>query len=490
MIGHLLHDHSVRLVMPEAFLAVTGMAALIYGVVRGDRSTRSVFAFVLAAFAIAAILCLQNSSNRAFDVFNGMAIVDVFGTFVKPILLAASGFALLLSLPYLHATKNLRPEYPVLVLFATLGMMLMVSAHDFMALYVGLELQNLSLYVLAAFRRDDPRSSEAGLKYFVLGALSSGLMLYGISLLYGYGGTTNFALLAERLASATPPLGATVGLVFLAAGFAFKIAAVPFHMWAPDVYEGAPTSVTAFFAAAPKLAAFALLTRLFAQPLASMATQWQPLIILIAVASMLWGSFGGLRQSNLKRLMAYSSIANAGYILVGLAILGQQGEAREAGVQALLISITLYIVTTLGAFGVILSLRRGGRMVEKIEDLASLSKTHRSLSLVMLFFMFSLAGVPPLAGFFGKYILFLAAIKAGLLPLALLGVLTSVVAAYYYLRIVKVMFFDESTEAAIDPVPEFALRIPTAFAAFLLVLFVGYPEPLLNAAKRAAYGLF
>jgi NADH-quinone oxidoreductase subunit N len=381
----------------------------------------------------------------------------------------------------LEQDKIFRFEYPVLIVFATLGMMLMVSAGDWLSLYVGLELQSLTLYVLAAFRRDDMKSSESGLKYFVLGALSSGLILYGISLIYGMTGTTQFAGLAPMM-TGTPPLGVIFGVVFICAALAFKVSAVPFHMWTPDVYEGAPTPVTAFFAAAPKLAALALFTRVLMQPLGGLEHQWGQIVVFIAAASMLLGSFAGLAQSNVKRLLAYSAIANAGYALVGLAVGG------EMGVQALLIYLTIYVFNTLGVFGVVLCLRRRGQMLEQMTDLSGLAKTNPLLAFAMVVFMFSLAGVPPLAGFFGKYFIFLAAVRAHMVPLAVLGVLSSVVAAFYYLRIVKLMYFDEPAQP-VDVPHDFGLRAVLVITTAFMLLFIVWPAPVINAALVAAHSL-
>ena len=371
----------------------------------------------------------------------------------------------------------------MLVLLATLGMMLMVSASDLLALYVGLELQSLSLYVLAAFKRDDARSSEAGLKYFVLGALSSGILLYGISLLYGFAGTTDFVSLAFSLRDQAPTHpGIVVGMVFVCAALAFKVSGVPFHMWAPDVYEGAPTPVTAFFASAPKLAALALLTRFLLEPMSGLTAQWHQVIVFISIASMLWGAFAGLAQTNVKRLLAYSSITTIGYLLVGLVVGG------KSGVQAILIYFTIYALNTLGAFAVLLCLRRGGKAVEAITDFSGLSKTNPVIALAMTVLRFSLAGVPPLAGFFGKYFMFLAAVKAGLLPLAIIGVLSSVVAAFYYLRIIKVMYFDEPV-GALDPLPDWGVKVVLGLSSLAMIGITLAPSPLIEGALRAARGL-
>ena len=364
-------------------------------------------------------------------------------------------------------------------------MMMMISANDLISLYVGLELQSLPLYVLAAMRRDTVKSSEAGLKYFVLGALSSGLLLYGASLLYGFTGTTEFTALAAAFteSSGHPPLGVIFGLVFLLSGLAFKISAVPFHMWTPDVYEGAPTPVTAFFAAAPKIAAMALLVRVLVGPLEPLTDQWTQIIVFMSLASMILGSFAALNQTNIKRLMAYSSIAHVGFALVGLAA----GDVD--GVRGVLIYMTIYLFMTIGAFAIILNMRQHDRMVEDIGDLAGLAKTHPMMAAAMAIFMFSMAGIPPLAGFFGKLYVFLAAVNAGLYLLAIIGVLTSVVGAFYYLRIVKLMYFDESHEPIDRKVGRDNAIILTATAVFILLFFI-YPRPVISAATVASTSLF
>lgn len=468
----------MSLALPEIFLTFTGLLLLIYGVMRGDRSAVAVSTLSVISFAITAAFIVTKPENGL--AFHDMFINDYFGRFIKLALLMASGMTVILSSAYLKNTNITKPEYPVFIMFATIGMMLMVSANDLLSLYVGLELQSLTLYILATFRRDDVKSSEAGIKYFVLGALSSCILLYGISLIYGYAGTTNFVALAEAI---KPETSAIFGLVFVCSAFAFKISAAPFHMWAPDVFEGSPTPVTAFLTSAPKLAAIALLARVLLQPMIALEHQWTQVIVFASVASMLLGSFAGLAQSNIKRLMAYSAIANVGYALIGLS------ATNESSLQSLLIYIIIYFVNTLGIFGVILCLRRKGQMTEKISDLAGLSKSHPLLAAGMLIFMFSLAGIPPLAGFFGKYFILLAAIKAGMIPLAIVGVLSSVIAAAYYLRIVKVMYFDEAQEGSIDPVPELSLKFATTFAAILLLGFTIYPNPVIDGALDAARSL-
>jgi len=478
---------SAMIALPEIILAAFGLLLLIAGAVCGDRVARQTGMLAILGFILAAVcmLCPQrlhymtNDGAMTVFAFDRMFVDDTFARFIKVILLIASSLSIMLSWSYAEQENVERPEYPVLVLFATLGMMLMVSASNLLSLYVGLELQSLALYVLAAFKRDDARSSESGLKYFVLGALSSGLILYGISLIYGYAGTTDFVTLAFVLRDvAQPPIGIVIGMVFVCAALAFKVSAVPFHMWTPDVYEGAPTPVTAFFAAAPKVAALALFTRLLLEPFIGLVHQWDQIIIFVAVASMLLGSFAGLAQSNIKRLIAYSSIANVGYALVGLAVVS------KSGMQALLIYLAIYFVNILGIFGVILCLRRQGKMVEKITDLSGLAKTNPMVALTMVIFMFSIAGVPPLAGFFGKYFVFLAAVKAGMVPLAVIGVLTSVVSAFYYLRVIKLMYFDEPMQP-IDPLPDYGVKAVLALATLYMLLFTFWPAPLVDAAFAA-----
>ncbi|HSO43762.1 MAG TPA: NADH-quinone oxidoreductase subunit NuoN, partial [Rhodospirillales bacterium] len=377
-----------------------------------------------------------------------------------------------------------RFEFPVLILLATVGMMLMVSANDLISLYLGLEMQSLALYVVASFQRDDQRSVEAGLKYFVLSALASGMLLYGSSLIYGFSGTTNFDAMAGVLAAGdTVSLGPLIGIVFILSGLAFKISAVPFHMWTPDVYEGAPTPVTAFFAVAPKLAAIGLLMRAMMEPFGDWVAQWQQVIVLISIASMLLGAFAAIGQSNIKRLMAYSSINNIGYALIGLAI------GNEEGIRAILIYMAIYVFMNIGAFTCILSMRRRGQMVVGINDLSGLSKSNPMMALALAVFMFSLAGVPPLAGFFGKLYIFLAAVHAEFYTLAIIGVLSSVVAAFYYIRIVKVMYFDDAEEG-LDRRMDGPTAMVMAGTGVLILLFFLIPGPLLVQAQAAAQSLF
>ncbi len=469
------------LALPEIFIALSGMALLILGVFRKQEATQGIAILAVITMVLAALLVPAASGNRA-ETFGGMFVVDGFAVFSKLLVLVASSLCLVMSVNWLVKEKLERFEYPVLVLFATLGMLLMISANNLIALYLGLELQSLSLYVLAAYQRDSGRATEAGLKYFVLGSLASGMLLYGSSLIYGFAGTTGFDALAKALEHGAP-VGVIVGLVFVLAGLAFKISAVPFHMWTPDVYEGAPTPVTAFFAVAPKIAAFSLLVRVMVGPFGAVTAQWQQVVVFVSVASMLVGSFGAIAQSNIKRLMAYSSIGHVGYGLIGLAV------GDQVGIRGLLIYLAIYLFMNVGTFAIILAMRQKGRLLEGIDDLAGLSKTHPMMAVAMAIFMFSMAGVPPMAGFWGKFYVFMAAVDKGFITLAILGVLTSVVSAYYYLRIIKVMYFDEPKEA-LDRGVSGSLTFIMGVNALLIVVFTFIPSPLVSSAGAAAASLF
>ncbi|WP_300298997.1 NADH-quinone oxidoreductase subunit NuoN [Ferrovibrio sp.] len=468
---------------PEIWLALASMALLIFGVFRGDGSTRLVAWLAIVVLAITVLLVvLQPDATET--TFGGMFIADGFGRFAKILILLGSAFSIVLSLGYIRYERMERFEYPVLILLASTGMLMMVSANDLIALYLGLELQSLSLYVMAAFKRDSGRATEAGLKYFVLGALSSGMLLYGCSMIYGFAGSTSFPLIAQALTGGgSASIGLVVGIVFLCAGLAFKVSAVPFHMWTPDVYEGSPTPVTAFFAVAPKVAAMALFVRALLSPFGEIAHDWQQIVIVISALSMLLGAFAAIAQSNIKRLMAYSSIGHVGYALIGLA------AGTEEGVRGILIYLAIYLAMNVGTFAIILSMRQKDRMVEGVQDLAGLAKTHPGMALLLAAFMFSLAGVPPLAGFFGKFYIFMAAINAQLYVLAVLGVLSSVVGAYYYLRVVKLMYFDEAAEPLAKPVRGELGAVMTVTGLFTILFFV-MPGPLLAAAQTAAKSLF
>ena len=471
-------------VVPEIFVALASMALLMLGVFRGDGATRSIAWLTVVALALALVLVLA-APDQGAPTLAGMFVSDPFAVFVKCLILVGSAVAVVMSLRYIQREEMARFELPILMLAATLGMMMMVSASNLVSLYIGLELQSLALYVVAAIRRDSLRSTEAGLKYFVLGALSSGMLLYGCSLIYGFTGTTAFADLARvtAAASAEPPIGFIVGLVFLLAGLAFKVSAVPFHMWTPDVYEGAPTPITAFFALAPKIAAMALLVRVVIAPFPEIVPVWQQIVVFISAASMLLAAFAAINQTNIKRLMAYSSIGHMGYALVGVA------AGTVEGVRAVLIYLAIYLAMNVGAFACILCMRTREGMVEKIDDLAGLSRNQPLLALALGIFMFSLAGIPPLAGFFGKLYVFRAAVEAELYALAVIGVLASVVAAFYYLRVVKVMYFDDAAEPFERPIGgEMAAILAVTGVATLF--FVVFAAPLVSISHFAAQALF
>ena len=469
--------------MAEVWLAVSAMALLIVGVFLGDRGTRVVTWAGVAALLIVGWMVWRDAGVQTVT-FAGMFVADRFGAFAKVLIVAGSVLSLILSLGYLDREKLARPEFPVLVMLATLGMMVMVTANDLISLYVGLELQSLSLYVLAAFNRDSVRSTESGLKYFVLGALASGILLYGATLLYGFTGTTSFEGIAFVLdAQEERSLGILFGLVFLVCGLAFKVAAVPFHMWTPDVYEGAPTPVTAFFSLAPKVAALALFIRVMTGPFGDIGADWSGMLALLSGMSMLLGAFAAIGQRNIKRLMAYSSIGHAGYALMGLT------ANTVDGVRGMLLYMAIYVVMNVGAWGVILSMRRpSGELVENIDDLAGMSRTRPMLAFGMAAFLFSLAGIPPLAGFFAKFYVFYAAIDAGLYALAIVGVLSTVVGSYYYLRIVKIKYFDEPAPAF--EAPDGAVGAVVAAATVFVLFFFLFPAPFVAQAGSAALALF
>jgi NADH-quinone oxidoreductase subunit N len=414
------------------------------------------------------------------STFAGGFIVDFFARFLKILALIGSVATLVLSAEYLADPSRRIFEYSILVVLSTLGMMVLISAGDLIMLYLGLELMSLALYVVAASNRDNVKSTEAGLKYFVLGALSSGMLLYGASLIYGFTGTVSFAGIAAAVN--TGSVGIVFGLVFLLAGLCFKVSVVPFHMWTPDVYEGAPTPVTAFFASAPKVAAIAVFTRAALTAFPGILSQWQQIVVFVAIASMALGSFAAIGQKNIKRLMAYSSIGHMGFALVGLA------AGTPEGAQGVLVYIAIYVSMTLGSFAVILAMKRNGQPVEDISDLSGLSRTNPLLAFVFAMLLFSLAGIPPLAGFFAKWYVFVAAIKAGLFTLAVIGVVTSVVGAYYYLSIIKVMYFDEPL-GQFDPM-RMELRTVLAVAGLFNIFFFVYPGPLVSMATVAAKSLF
>jgi NADH-quinone oxidoreductase subunit N len=478
---------SLLAALPELFLACSGIVILMVGVYSGAQATRTAMILSIAAMIGALALIFVGPTRETF-AFNMLFVNDGFGDFMKALILIAGALTLIISSGYIRREQMDRFEYPVLIVFSTVGMLMTVSANDLISVYIGFELMSLALYVIAAFRRDTLRSSEAGLKYFLLGALSSGMMLYGMSLVYGFTGTTSFPALAEQFAAQAAlgegmSLGTLVGLVFVVAGMAFKISAVPFHMWTPDVYEGSPTSVTAFFAAAPKVAAMALIVRVLMGPFGEWVEQWQQIVVFVSIASMILGSLAAIQQTNIKRLMAYSSIGHVGYALVGLA------AGTQEGIRGVAIYMAIYVFMTVGTFACIMCMRQKERMVEGIEDLKGLSKTHPLIALAMAVFMFSMAGIPPLAGFFAKIYVFLPAVEAGLYVLAVIGVLTSVVACYYYLRIVKLMYFDEAGEGFDRPIGR-ELTLVIGGTAVLVMFFFVLPSPVVDGAAAAARAFF
>lgn len=468
------------LALPEIVLVCVGMAALIFGVLRKQDSTTLATMFTIGGYLIAALLVLTRTGGFGF---HGQFVSDSFSAFNQILIMSGTALASIMALDWNRSQGIGRFEFPVLMLFSTVGMMIMAGASNLMTLYLGLELMSLALYVLAAFARDDLRSSEAGLKYFVLSGLASGLLLYGISLVYGFSGTMDMASLHDLLIkpeSVSP--GLVVGIVFVLVGLAFKVSAVPFHMWTPDVYEGAPASVTVFFATAPKVAAMALLLRVMGTSFASLVGAWQILVVIVSIASMLLGAFAAIGQSNIKRLMAYSSIGHMGYALIGLAV------GTAAGVRGTLVYMVIYVFMTAGTFGCILAMRRKGKAVEKIADLSGLAANDPMLAMALAVFMFSLAGIPLMSGFFAKLYIFLAAVEGGLWTLAVVGVLTSVVGAFYYIRIIKIMYFDAPAER-FDPRPA-SLSFVVAVTGLFTGFFFLFPAPVVAAAQAAASVLF
>ena len=474
-------NQSLTVATPELILAVGSMVLLLIGVYSTERANSTVTGLSVALLiAAGAWMVVFAEDGSAFD---GAFVNDAFARFMKILTLVGSIVTTVMSVGFAKAEKFDKFEFPILIVLATLGMMLMISASDMIALYLGLELQSLSLYVIAAINRDSARSTEAGLKYFVLGALSSGMLLYGISLVYGYTGQTGFMQIAAVIGEGDRQPGLVFGLVFVLAGLAFKISAVPFHMWTPDVYEGAPTPVTAFFAAAPKMAAMALIVRVTVGAFETVSADWRQIVSFIAIASMVLGAFAAIGQTNIKRLMAYSSIAHMGFALVGLA------ANTTEGVRGVAVYMLIYLVMTLGAFAFILAMRRKEGNVETIDDLAGAASTNPVMATVLTVLMFSLAGIPPLAGFWAKWYVFFAAVNAGLYPLAVIGVLASVVGAFYYLRIIKIMWFDEPAGNFVPMAGELQLVLGLSGAFVLFYVLIGGPVIRLAEAAAATFPL-
>ncbi|HEY1857152.1 NADH-quinone oxidoreductase subunit NuoN [Acidocella sp.] len=463
--------------IPALLLGIGGMALLMFGVFAKRERATSCTAGALILLVLAAGFTLAAPDG---PLFGGLLQTNTFTRYADVLVMLGAAAALILSVDYNRREGIARFEYPILVLFSVLGMIVMISAADLMTLYVGFELQSLALYICAALARDSLRSTEAGLKYFVLGALASGLLVYGISLVYGFAGTTNFASLAGVLAHGAG-YGTVIGIVFVLVGLAFKISAAPFHMWTPDVYEGSPSPVTALFGTAPKVATMALLLAVMIGPFGPLLHQWQMLVEILSIVSMALGALAAIGQTSIKRLLAYSSIGHMGYALMGLA------AGTVAGIQATLVYMAIYVVMSFGSFACVIAMRRRGQAVETIADLAGLSAEKPGFALALAIFMWAMAGIPPLSGFFGKLYVFSAAVNAGLDTLAVVGVVTSVIGAFYYLRVIKVMYFDAG-RPEFDPMAG-GVRFVMAVGAIVTCLFVFIPGPLVSAADAAARAL-
>lgn len=466
--------------LPGIIILVAAIILLLVGAWKGDSAMPTICSYAMLAIGLAAFVQLIVPQETTI-VLKDMFISNSFTSFTKLLVLVGSLFSIFLANGYYkNNSQYMLAELPVLILLATAGMVFMISSNDLLSLYMSLELQSLALYILAAMHRNNIKSSEAGLKYFVLGALASGIMLYGASLVYGFSGTTNFIKLADLYTSGSVPVGVIVGMVLVVVGLCFKVSAAPFHMWTPDVYEGAPLPVTSFFAVAPKIAAVSLFVSVLSYPFAHLVGKWQQVIILISALSMVVGAFGALRQTNIKRLMAYSSIGHVGYILVGLA------SASPEGIRGILVYMFIYMTVTLGMFACIMMIKQKESASEDIYAFAGLAKKKPILALVIAIILLSMAGIPPFAGFFGKFFIFLAAVKSGLYGLAVIGVLSSVVAAFYYLRIIKIMYFDEADSNIQRDMPFEMKMVALASGLFNLLFFISFSSVVDSAAKAAA----
>ena len=466
---------NIQFVFPEIFLSLSIMFLLIFGVFKKN-SSKLVQNFSLVILIITAVITFNETMGISeFKLFNESVIIDFLSSFMKIATLLSAFLVLVISSNYLKISQIMKIEYPILILSSVLGMMIMISSNDLIVFYMGLELQSLALYVLATFNRDQLKSSEAGLKYFVLSALSSGLLLYGCSLIYGFTGSTNFDLISENLNSGDYAL--TFGIVFILVGLAFKISAVPFHMWAPDVYEGAPTSVTLFFTMVPKIAALTVFIRFLYVPFLNLIDQWQMILIFLSIASMLFGAIAAIGQTNLKRLVAYSSIGHVGYTLAGLS------TGSNEGIQSSVIYFIIYIVMNLGLFSCLLMMKRNNKYFENLDDLSGLSKNHPLLSLSLLIILFSLAGIPPLAGFFAKFYIFKSVIEQSMYFLAVVGLLSTVIAAFYYLRVIKIMYFDDETEK-FDTDHSLWLKFSLTASTLLILIYFIFPSELVEVVSK------
>ena len=461
-------------VIPEIFLSLCLMFLLLLGVYKRNGSS-IVYNFSILILIITVPLILNVPSNEEFLIFNDSYKIDYLSNFIKILIVISTLFVLLTSSQYLKSIKIYNIEYPILILSSILGMMVMVSSNDLIVFYIGLELQSLALYVLASFNRDNVLSSESGLKYFVLSALSSGLLLYGCSLVYGFSSSTNFSQISINYDQSTK--GVIFGMVFILVGLAFKISAVPFHMWAPDVYQGSPTSVTLFFAILPKIAALTVFIRFLYTPFVNLIDQWQSIIIFLSIASMLFGAVAAIGQKNLKRLIAYSSISHMGYALAGLT------TGTNDGIQSSISYISIYLVMNLAFFSCIFMLKRDDKYYENLEDLSGLSKNHPLLSFSLLIVLFSLAGIPPLAGFFAKFYVFMAVIEQSMFFLAIIGLLATVVAAFYYLRIIKIIYFDNEIDKY-DTNHSIGLKLSLILTTVLILIYFIYPNSLIDLVSK------
>ena len=465
--------NNIDFISPEIFISLAIMFLLILGVFK-KKSSDIIHYLSIISLLITGILILNNPSDTIITLFSGSFIIDNLSFFMKSLTILGGTIILLMSKKFLKLSKIFLIEYPILILSSILGMMVMISSNDLMVFYIGLELQSLALYVLASFNRDQLKSSESGLKYFVLSALSSGLLLYGCSLIYGFSGSTNFDVIADTVSSNN--YGLTFGIVFILVGLSFKISAVPFHMWAPDVYEGSPTPVTLFFSIVPKIAALTVFIRFLYIPFINMIDQWQPILIFISIASMIFGAVAAIGQKNLKRLIAYSSIGHIGYALAGLSV------GTNEGLQSSIVYISIYIVMNLGFFSCLLMMKKNDLYFETIDDLSGLSTNHPILSICFMVVLFSLAGIPPLAGFFAKFYIFKSVIEQSMYFLAIVGLLSTVIAAFYYLRIIKVIYFDEPKEKY-DTDHSIWLKISLTFSTLLILLYFTFPSKLLEIAS-------
>jgi len=464
----------LNLIIPELFLTTSIMILLMIGVFYKN-SFNLIFKLSMIILLATFILLFNHSVDTSAKLFNSSYTIDYLSLFMKALTLVACIFVMLSSLDYIKLIGINKIEYPILILSATLGMMIMISSYDLIVFYMGLELQSLSLYVLVSFNRDSYRSTEAGLKYFVLSALSSGLLLYGCSLIYGFSNSTNFDLIAQNIDQFNT--GSIFGIVFILVGLAFKVSAVPFHMWAPDVYEGSPTSVTAFFAIVPKVAALTVFIRFLYVPFINLVDQWQMIIIFISLASMILGAVAAIGQTNLKRLMAYSAIGHMGYALAGLA------TGSNEGIQSTVIYLSIYLIMNLGIFSCIFMMKRKDIFYEDIQDLSGLSKNHPIISICLLLLLFSLAGIPPLAGFFAKFYIFMAVIKVKMYTLAIIGLITTVISAFYYLRIIKTIYFD-APEEIFESNQNLGLKISLFLSTIIVLVYFIYPSLLIDVVSN------